>query len=404
MSTREREAAMSEAIVDQARRYDHFAPEFCVDPYTFWERLRTELPVGWSERHGGFHVVSRYRDVCQAEKDVATFSSADGVGVPPMPVRLLPIDTDPPQHRAYRRILNPPLGPSEVAAREDEARALAVELIEPLRQQAEFDLCAEFAVPFPQRVSLRWIGFPDADRSDLAKWIDDITRLRGIDNDRVAAASVAVMTRIMELVGERRSAPPRPDLVGILIDGSIEGKPLSDDEILFTMLLLLFGGLDTTSSAIAGAMAHLAEHPEQRQRLRDDPALLSTAVDEFLRYYSPVQGQGRTVTRDTTLGGCPLKAGDRVLLLLASGNRDETEFPDADQVVLDRHPNPHVAFGHGPHHCVGAHLGRLMVQVALEELLGRLGDVRIADPTRLEWVGGETRGLRTLPLIQDLPA
>ena len=243
------------------------------------------------------------------------------------------------------------------------------------------------------------IGFPDEDRPELGQWIDDITRLRGIDDERVGNAAISVMTRVMErLEARKEAADPGDDLVGVLLQAETDGRPLGEDELLFFTMLLLLGGLDTTSSAIAMAFYHLATHPEDRERLVAHPELLDSAVEEFVRVATPVQGLGRTVTTDTTLGGCPLSAGDRVFLLWASGNRDPEAFDRPDEVVLDRHPNHHLGFGAGPHRCVGSHAGKLMMKIALEELLPVLGDFEVADSGRLVWVGGETRGLRGLPL------
>jgi cytochrome P450 len=381
-----------------ARDYDHFAQQYVVDPYGFWAALRGEQPVARSECHGGFWVVSRYADIIAAARDTDTFSSAEGTGTPPIPMRLLPIDTDPPLHREYRRIINPSFTPQAVLARADEWRTLAREIIEGLPETGVVELCRDFALPFPQWVALRIIGFPDEDRADLSGWIDAITRLRGIDDAKVGEASVGVMMRIMQRLAERRDAPHRDDLISVLLEAEIDGHPLGDDELLFSLTLLLLGGLDTTTSAIAMAFYHLADHPEDRKRLLAEAELLDTAVEEFVRVATPVQGLGRTVTKDTTLSGCPLSTGDRVFLLWASGNRDPEAFDRPDEVILDRHPNHHLGFGSGPHHCVGSHLGKLMVRIALEELLPRFGDFRIADRQELVWVGGETRGLRTLPL------
>jgi cytochrome P450 len=385
-----------------ARDYDHFATRYVVDPYEFWAALRHHEPVARSDHHGGFFVVSRYGDIMAAACDPATFSSRDGTGTPPIPTRLLPIDTDPPLHQKYRRIINPSFTPQAVRAQEAEWRTLAKELIAKLPAEGDIELCAGFAIPFPQQVALRMIGFPDDDRPDLAGWIDDITRLRGIDDGKVGEAAIGVMTRIMDRLSERSGlspASPQPhDLMTVLLEAEIDGRPLDDGEQLFSMMLLLLGGLDTTTSAIALALAHLADHPGDRTRLLADPELLDTAVEEFVRVATPVQGLGRTVTRDTTLSGCPLHAGDRVFLLWASGNRDPEAFDRPDEVVLDRHPNHHLGFGAGPHRCVGSHAGKLMVKIALEELLPWLGEFGIADPEGLGWVGGETRGLRNLPL------
>ena len=377
-----------------ARDYDHFDPGLLADPYGFWAELRENEPVARSDHHGGFWVVSRYADIMQAACDPATFSSRDGTGTPPIPTKLLPIDTDPPLHQKYRKIISPSFTPQAVRAQEGEWRSLAKELIAALPTEGDIELCSAFAVPFPQQVALRMIGFPDDDRPDLARWIDDITRLRGIDDEKVAEAAMGVMLRIIERLEERRGQPPREDLISVLLEAQIDGRPLDDDEQLFTMTLLLLGGLDTTTSAIALALAHLADHPDDRARLLADPELLETAVEEFVRVATPVQGLGRTVTRDTTLSGCPLQEGDRVFLLWASGNRDPRAFDRPEEVVLDRHPNHHLGFGAGPHRCVGSHAGKLMVKIALAALLPWLGDYRISG--ELGWVGGETRGLRHL--------
>jgi len=380
--------------VSLARDYDHFDPKLLADPYGFWAALRDTEPVARSDHHGGFWVVSRYADIMEAACDPATFSSRDGTGTPPIPTKLLPIDTDPPLHQKYRKIINPSFTPQAVRGQEGEWRALAKELVAALPAEGEVELCSTFAVPFPQQVALRMIGFPDDDRPDLARWIDDITRLRGIDDEKVGEAAMGVMLRIIERLDERRGQPRRDDLISVLLDGEVDGRPLDDDEQLFSMMLLLLGGLDTTTSAIALALAHLADHPDDRARLLADPDLLDTAVEEFVRVATPVQGLGRTVTRDTTLSGCPLHEGDRVFLLWASGNRDPRAFDRPEEVVLDRHPNHHLGFGAGPHRCVGSHAGKLMVKIALSELLPWLGDYRISE--ELGWVGGETRGLRHL--------
>src|SRR5581483_2659007 len=298
--------------VSLARDYDHFDPGLLADPYGFWAELRENEPVARSDHHGGFWVVSRYADIMQAACDPATFSSRDGTGTPPIPTKLLPIDTDPPLHQKYRKIISPSFTPQAVRAQEGEWRSLAKELIAALPTEGDIELCSAFAVPFPQQVALRMIGFPDDDRPDLARWIDDITRLRGIDDEKVGEAAMAVMLRIVERLDERRGQPPREDLISVLLEAQIDGRPLDDDEQLFTMTLLLLGGLHTTTSAIALALAHRADHPDDRARLLADPELLETAVEEFVRVATPVQGLGRTVTRDTTLSGCPLQEGDRV--------------------------------------------------------------------------------------------
>jgi cytochrome P450 len=325
------------------------------------------------------------------------------VAIPPFPFTgLIPGDIDPPKQHLYRKILNPYLTPRALALREPEIRAMAHALMDDLlvklRDGAVVDFMEEFAVPLPQQVALRVIGFPDVDRGTTAKAIYDLSHLRGIDDQRVGEAAMQVMARIMEFVAERRPAPRENDLISGLLDGDIDGEPLSDNELLFYLFLLLFGGLDTTTAATAGTFLYLGQHPDARAALLSDPELRRTAVEEFLRWTSPIQGLGRALTRDAEFAGCPMKTDDWALLLFAAGNRDDTVFEAPDELRLDRSPNQHLTFGFGPHRCMGSHLAKLMLGTAIEVGLERLGEFHIVDPGNLEWAGGEGRQLKSLPL------
>jgi cytochrome P450 len=188
-------------------------------------------------------------------------------------------------------------------------------------------------------------------------------------------------------------------LLDALLVGSFQGRPLTDQEVLSTLSILLFGAVDTTANAVAGAMYYFAGRPRDQARFRET-GFDMIALDEIVRWTSPVQGIGRILKKDTEVAGCPMKAGEWVHLSFGSGNYDDTVFPDPETMDFERKPNPHLGFGMGPHRCVGAHLGKLMLKVALEELLRRLGPVRLGDPAEIQWVGGETRGLRRLPLVR----
>jgi cytochrome P450 len=398
-----RDARHDSAIEMDFAKFSHFDQAYASAPEPTWEALRGHPTIPHSDEHGGFYAIARHTDVCRAARNTALFSSAKGNAIPPFPFPpLIPVNVDPPKLHLYRKILNPHLAPRALAAREPEIRAMAHALMDELLAKAEssgeIDFLSDFAESFPQQVALRVIGFPDADRHTTAKAIYDLSHLRGIDDTLAEAAAMQVMARITEFIGERRAAPRTDDLISALLDGDIEGRPLDDQELLFYVFLLLFGGLDTTTAATAGTFAYLGQHPEAREALRSDPELRDTAVDEFVRWTCPVQGLGRTLTRDASFAGCPMKQDERVLLLWAAGNRDETVFEHPDEVRLDRSPNHHLSFGMGPHRCIGSHLGRLMLDVAIDVGLERLGEFHVVDPENLRWVGGETMQLKALAL------
>ena len=380
-----------------ARTYDHFDISLAADPWPIFEALRSREPVAWSECHGGFWVVSRYEDLLEAGSDWHRFSNAEhGASLPELPFpRLAPLEVDPPLHREYRRLMNDLFSPASVQAREPKIREIAQELMRPLSDMQRFDYSKMFATPFSQNVALGVLGFHDSDREELATWIAEIAINVGMDFEQIFEPGIKVLGRIGERMEEHRKEPRSDTLIGVLMGGEINGEPVGDQDVLTTTFMVLFGALDTTVSAMSGAAWYLAQHPEARARLLAEPELYEFAVDEFVRWTSPSQGMGRTVMADTTLGGCPVRGGDRMLLLWASGNRDENEFPNPDDVVLDRHPNRHVGFGAGPHRCVGSHLARLMVRVAIEELLA-FGDFRLAADSEPVWVTGLTRGIRSL--------
>jgi cytochrome P450 len=378
--------------------FNHFDPNVIEDPFPVWRAMREARGV-WSPHYGGFHVLCRYADVMAGAADTATLSSAHGVNIPALPFPpFIPLEVDPPDHREYRRILNKPMAPEHVKADEDWIRGLAVELLEKIKSESQVDLVKTFAGPFPKTVALRLVGYPDGDLARIDNWVEHIV---GEDKEREGAAELAAefFAYLQAFVSSRRAAPDQDDLMGALIYGQLDGEPLDDQTIIQMLLLLTFGGLHTTTSAIAGMLLWLADNPDQRQLLRADTDLRSTAVDEFIRYTSPVNQMARTATADASFGGCPIQTGDKVLLGYGAANRDPEAFADPDDVVLDRFPNRHVAFGAGPHRCVGSHYAKLMVRVALEETLRLLGEFEVIDRSALVWTGGEARGLRSLPVV-----
>lgn len=374
--------------------YDHFSEEMAANPFATWQRLRSEAPVARSDLHGGFWLLTRYEDIRAAAVATDIFSSAQGISIPRLDMPPgLPLECDPPEHREYRRILNPALAPQKVTEREEELRALARELIDGFIGRNSFDIGDEFAGPFPKRVSLRFIGMPDDDWMVVGDYIDRITA-----DHTDMEAGMGLFGYLSQAVANRRQEGPKDDLLSALVDGTYDGRPLHDGEIFSNLMTLVFGGLHTSTLLITGTMLWLLDHPSERERLLAEPTLMTTAIEEFLRYVSPSGGNGRTLTRDVTVGGCPMKAGDRVMLVWGSGNRDAGEFDAPDEVRLDREPNRHLTFGMGPHRCVGSHLGKLILKLAIEELGPHLADLHVPDRSRLGYVGGESRGLRHLPV------
>jgi cytochrome P450 len=390
-----------------AEQYDHFAQEYVVDPFPLWTRMREEEPIARSEVHGGYYIVSRYDLIREAAADGNLFSSAQSTGIPPLPiVGMIPIDIDPPEQREYRRILNPAFNVDFVESREPQVRELAVKLIEPLVGLDEFEVSDALSTQMPPATTLNFIGVPEEDHAVVIKAVDDITRLRGSDPQEVVEAGMALMGAIGKLI-ESRKANPGNDLVDMIMKGRYvepgsgtdesKGRELEDHEVIRMIAIILFGAIDTTSLAITGTLYYLATHPEAQDKLRAE-GVSKTAVEEMVRWNCPVQGLGRTVTRDTELGGCPLKEGDKVMLLWAAGNRQPDVFERPDEMDFDRRPNPHLGFGHGPHKCVGLNFGKLMLRVTMEEFLSRIGPFELADPESLVFVGGETRGIKRLVL------
>lgn len=361
--------------------FDHHSPDLSADPYPTFARLRKECPVGWSDAWGGFWVVSGHAEVEQVAHDDATFCSGEGVSFPTVGQArpLIPIEVDPPLFHKYRRILNPRFSPGAVERFEPDIRRMATTLIDGFIERGECDLMAELAGPLPAMTTLRMLGLPEEEWEFFLHCIHVGVHESAHDLDKSVEAILEVYTAIAAALEEReRAGFTGDDLISYLARAESEGERLSEEEILDICLLLLFGGLDTTAAAISHAALYLDQDLEARERLRRERQLIPMAIEEFVRFYTPVQALARTVTRDTELGGQHLAAGDKVWMIWASANRDETAFPDPDRVILDRHPNRHLGFGVGIHRCLGMHLARVMFRVALEEILDRMPDYRVS--------------------------
>ena len=362
-------------------------PEFYAgDPYPAYRWLRAHAPVHWDETHGVWGI-SRYRDLVALEKNPARYSSAQG-SRPKIPGNSTMIDRDDPQHGRQRRLISGGLTPRAVRRIEPRVRVLVTGLIDAVAVRGECEVVEELAAALPAMVIGDKLGFPP-EMWRKCKWWSEITMLSGGlhvpegglrmgEEMRLGGEAFAEFSREVIALAAKRRSEPRDDLISIWANAEIDGRRMSDEELTSEALLVLDGGAETTRAVIATTVLDLIEHPDQRRRLVDDPSLMPGAVEEFLRWVSPILNMRRTATEDHVLEGRRIRAGDELLLMFASANRDEEVFPNPESYDLGRRPNHHVAFGWGTHYCVGASLARLEIRVMFEELLRRLPDMRLA--------------------------
>lgn len=381
-----------------AERFDHASPELMQSPYDMYSAFRQQCPVGRSEQHGGFYFAARYETVKKIFEDFKTFSSTEGVGIPPHPYKMYPIDLDPPLHTKYRRILNRRFTPELMGAKREEVQQAVDGLIDGFIERGSADLAAELVRPLLPSIVLPMLGVPIEDQPKMSAWIEYLTRGRANDLAGVAKAGEDIGAYLAGLAASRRGQPPKDDVLGLLLEADVDGQPFSDEDIFRVLLIILFGGLDTTSAVMLQSLLFLAQNPQEKERLMATGADWGAAIEEFVRYTSPIQGLRRTVTRDAEIDGQALKPGDWMFGLHGSANRDETVFPEAGRCILDRAPNPHLGFGAGGHVCLGRHLARVEIEVLLKAVLTRLPDYAVADDFEPEYLVGEARGMLKLPV------
>ena len=314
---------------------------------------------------------------------------------------MIPLEIDPPEHVKYRQILAPMFGTARTNKLEDYIRSVATELIDSFIERGSCEFVSEFAQPLPTKMFLALMGWPAEDSEMFFDWADMI--IRGVPGDEEASqkgraeAGLALYTYFGKMIAVR-AEKRGDDIVSMLLDASYGGeRSLTQFEILDIIFLLLIAGLDTTKSVLANGILYLAENPKDRQRLVEDPSLIPSAIEELLRWESPIV-PGRRVTRDVVMRGVQFREGDRVMLLTGSTGRDEQEFPNAGEFDMTRHPNRHLAFGAGVHRCVGSNLARLELRVAFEEIHRRMPDYLIAQGHRPKRHLGGVRGVDELQL------
>jgi len=397
---------------DWATDFDHTHDDYAAAAPEIWDDLRQRCPVAHTDRFGGAWLPTRHEDVSAIAHDTTHFTSnsvivSDFRPQIPGPVGFAPpITSDPPFHDFARRLLLPAFSPKAIRPLEETTRQLCRSLIDDLLASAAADAgSAEGAVVdaataytqhIPVGVIAHMLGVPAEDGDRFRLFIHRILEKPG-QNGSVEAEDTMVF--YLSQVIEDHRVNPRDDLIGYLLDLEVDGQPLANDHIIGTVALLLIAGIDTTWSAIGASIWHLAQHPEHRRRLVEDPGVMPFAVEEMLRAYAPVT-MARLVAEDVEVGGQHLAKGDWVLLPFPAANRDPEFFERADEVVLDRERNRHSAFGLGIHRCLGSNLARMELRVALEEWMARVPDFELAsdDPAAVRWSTGQVRGPRELPL------
>jgi cytochrome P450 len=384
--------------------FDAMDPDSTRHPQPLYKMLREAQPVMRVEGVGV--VLTRRAEIEAVFRDPLLFSSnmdaVDLSNVRP----LIPLQIDPPEHKKYRKILDPLFAPKQMTLLEAPVAALANELIDRFIERGECDFAQEFSVPFPSQVFLTLLGLPLEDLPVFLKMKDGIIRpdhVMGlgrndpatVDYQRQIALSIYdYFNRVLD----DREAERRDDLLSRFLDVEVEGHSLSREEILDICFLFLIAGLDTVSASLDCFYGYLAEHPEARAQIVADPSIIPNVVEELLRWETPVSGVARAASVDTELAGCPIKAGEHVMVVLGGANTDEAELADSFDVRFDRTVNRHLAFGGGLHRCLGSHLARLELRVAMREWHARIPDYSIKAGHQLMYTPS-IRSLETFPMV-----
>jgi cytochrome P450 len=385
--------------------FDHHDPHFVRDPESVVGPIREQHPLLHSDLYGGFWLLTGYDDVTAAANDHASFTSAVAgtTLIPPTQPRtdpLLPIELDPPEHTRYRALVNPVFAKPRIDALRPDLEALATRLLEPFARKGGGDVMAEFAYPMSLGSLARLMDLPQEDQGRWFDWVERMYSNALLDDHDHAQAAREAEAYIGARIAERR-LEPRDDFLGMLLEAEVDGRRLSDLELRQFGMLMLLAGYETTSGAMGMSLLHLAEHPELRAQLfGHTDGLAHTAVNELLRIVSPVQVFGRNAAHDVELHGETIPAGDVVLLAYGAANRDPRVFDEPGRCILDRHPNRHVAFGHGRHLCLGANLARLELTIMIERFADLFPDFRVDPDHPPRWKPrGDVRALASLHLV-----
>jgi hypothetical protein len=395
--------SISGPVSDWATDWSHAEPEWAADPYVVQDDLRQRCPIAHTDRFGGAWLPTRHEDVAAIAYDTERFSSRSIIVSNVRPPKELapmggipPISSDPPFHHDARKLLLPAFTKHNVARLEPATRAFCHSLIDSFAGKDVVDAAHDYAQHIPMRVIADMLGFPPEDHDDFRGFIE--SALEGVNGP--LEERMAGMQKLGEyILGQVHDhlEHPRDDLTTYLLNSELHGEKLDPFHVTGTMVLLLIAGIDTTWSAIGASLWHLARTPADRERMVAEPELLPIAMEELLRAFAPVT-MARLVKQDMVWGGVEMKEDDWILLSFPAANRDPDRFERADEVVIDREINKHAAFGLGIHRCVGSHLARMELRVALEVWLDRIPEFSLADPEAVMWAPGQVRGPRSLPV------
>jgi cytochrome P450 len=390
-------------VSDWATDFSHLEHEWSADPYPIQDDLRQRCPIAHTDRFGGGWLPTRYEDVAAIAYDTDRFSSRSiimGNFRPPRSIAPVggtpPISSDPPFHHDARKLLLPAFTKTEVSKQEPATRAFCHSLIDSFGDADVVDAAGDYAQHIPMRVIANMMGFPPEDGPKFRVFVEDA--LEGINREpeerieRIQSLFDYLVAQVHDHLDK-----PRDDLTTYLLNAELYGQKLEASHVVGAMALLLIAGIDTSWSAIGASLWHLARNPADRERLVAQPELMPTAIEEFLRAYAPVT-MARLVRDDMQWHGVDMKADDWILLSFPAANRDPAQFDRAGEVIIDREVNRHAAFGLGIHRCIGSHLARLELRVALEVWLERIPEFTLADPAAVAWSTGQIRGPRALPL------
>ena len=393
-------------VSDWATDFDHLSDAWAESAPEILADLRHRCPVAHTERFYGAYLVSRYADIAEVAHQTDTFSSRVTAVNDNHPdnikLELPPITLDPPDHGPIRRALLPSFNPKEVAKLEPWVRQDANRLLDDLADRREVDGALDYAQLVPVEIMGHLFGVSPELGPQFRTWVDGILKDGAVDIEIARKANREIQAFFADQLQQRQGAPA-DDLVTRVIDAQAtledgSTRPFSQRERIGALYVLMLGGIDTTWSTLGSSLYHLATHPEHLTLLVERPELIPNAIEEFLRFYTPVT-IARVITEDAEIAGCPVKGGERVLLSYPSANRDPDAFDHPDEVVLDREHNRHMAFGVGVHRCLGSNLARMELKVSLETWLERYPRFELAvDPSEISWSVGPVRGPRKVPI------
>jgi len=398
--TDQQQAAEDTEEVDPFAAMD---PEMAAHPQPMFKMLRDDMPVMTVDTGV---VLSRKVDVDEVLRHPEIFSSnVDAVNL--MNVRpLIPLQIDPPEHKKFRKLLDPIFAPRAVAELEDSLVVAVNELIDRFIDRGEVDFAKEFSTLFPTKVFLGLLGLPVDELPTFLTMKDGIIRPHIVIGSTYGAEDTKAYQKrtadsiydYFNKVLDQREIERQDDLLSRFLDATVDGERLTREDILDICFLFLIAGLDTVTSSLDCIFAYLAQHPEQRQEIVDDPAKIPAAIEELLRWETPVMGVARIAVQDTEIDGCPVQKGDGVMIMLGSVNTDEADVPDADVVRFDREVNRHVAFGGGVHRCLGSHLARLELRTAVREWHRRIPEYSVVEGHTLVYTPS-IRSIDTFPMV-----